>query len=157
MKKILLITAVLGVFLFTTAAFANESGAPFDLQDVRAYLGKMFGKVNKQINDLHKEIANIPAGPQGPVGPQGPQGEPGLPAQHGAGNIAFIARSGNQTVLKTDGTTWFWSNNWIQNNTASVPIPVSDIVSFVGEYFLDKYGDVWVLSNGNNWINAGHP
>lgn len=43
-------------------------------------------------------------GDVGPWGPQGSQGEPGLPAQHGAGNIAFIE---GDYLLKTDGTVWW--------------------------------------------------
>src|SRR3989338_10403167 len=43
-------------------------------------------------------------GNQGEQGPMGPQGEPGLPAQHGAGNIAFIY---GDKLLKVDGAVWW--------------------------------------------------
>jgi len=99
-------------------------------------------------------------GIQGEKGDKGDQGDPGLPAQHGAGNIAFIW--GNY-LLKTDGTIWvaYLGNvpftpepNWPK----SVPIPVSDIVAWEHAFLIDKNGNYWFFSTGSpelGWRNFG--
>lgn len=110
-------------------------------------------------------------GPAGAQGIQGAKGDKGDSATHGAGNIAFcsslVSFAYCQLVLKTDGTIWQWNpndNKWIinPNTPRSVPIPVSDIVLWDNEFFLDKNGDVWryeqtTNGNGDQWRNDRHP
>ncbi|GEM_PF-4089609 len=102
----------------------------------------------------------------GSQGPVGPQGEPGLPAQHGAGNIAFISSISGDFLLKTDGTVWgaFRGNvpyTQIQGNgdgVGNVPVPVSDIVVWQYNKLIDKNGNYWFISLGNvqgGWHNLG--
>lgn len=106
--------------------------------------------------------------PVGPQGPPGPQGEPGLPAQHGAGNIAFIfsdiSASGWNFILKTDGTVWrvewgdypiprFYRIQGTGDGIPNVPIPVSDIVDWQYYNLLDKNGNYWKYQGG--WQNYG--
>lgn len=95
-------------------------------------------------------------GEKGDIGLIGQQGEPGLPAQHGAGNIAFTIQA--DEVLRTDGTVWLYSNgSWIRDlDTSPVPIPVSNIVHFMGRDFLDNNGNVW-RRGVRTWDNVGHP
>lgn len=58
-KRIAIIISLLAVFVIATAVFADESAVPFDLQDIRAYLGKMFGGINKDINSLQSRVDNL--------------------------------------------------------------------------------------------------
>lgn len=101
-------------------------------------------------------------GVAGDTGPMGPQGLKGDKATHGAGNIAFCASYGSncQIVLKTDGTVWEFNgyNVWIPSPSypLSVPVDVSQIVSWERISFLDVNGDVWRWDN-NHWNNQGHP
>ncbi len=130
--------------------------------------------LEKQVVELFQKIANIqllpgPVGPQGPIGLTGPQGiqgdagpkgdkgdtgEQGLPAQHGAGNIAFTYDS---YLLKTDGTVWTsdgLSYRRVQGH--DVPIPVSDIVDWHIWWLTDKNGNFWHSRNDRNlWDNLG--
>lgn len=106
-------------------------------------------------------------GPAGAQGIQGAKGDKGDSATHGAGNIAFCSTYGSSCsfVLKNDGTIWLWNPNdskWIinPNTPKSVPVLVSDIISWDTYSFIDKNGDVWRWNNnGNNsnWSNDGHP
>jgi len=118
----------------------------------------------KAIADLQAKIDNIELipGPEGPQGPKGDKGDPGEDSRFGAGNIAFCdSLASCQNILKTDGTIWQYSSglsSWgprieLPN---SVPIPTDDIVSWNGDTFLDKNGDVWWWQNGQ-WNNIGHP
>lgn len=104
-------------------------------------------------------------GPQGPPGEQGPQGEPGLPAEHGAGNIAFIS---GDFLLKSDGTVWVAgaipNNTYIRvdgvnySGVTNVPIPVGNIVDWHYNKLIDKNGNYWFISLGNvqgGWHNLG--
>jgi hypothetical protein len=108
-------------------------------------------------------------GVQGIQGIQGLQGEKGdlaLPAQHGAGNIAFIA---GDNLLKTDGSVWWLRfENGIPNyykrlgdgsdGVGNVPIPVSDIVDWQYNSLIDKNGNYWFIGLGRvqeGWHNFG--
>lgn len=100
----------------------------------------------------------------GSVGPQGLKGDKGDSVMHGAGNIAFCESYSRacQIVLKTDGTIWEFTGIWIPspNFPQSVPVAVSQIVSWDRFSFLDINGDVWRWESGltpNRWINQGHP
>ena len=99
----------------------------------------------------------------GPMGPRGPQGEPGLPAQHGAGNIAFIFED---FLLKTDGTVWAADRGNIPytriigngDGVGSVPVPVGDIIDWQYNRLIDKNGNYWFIGIGsiqNGWHNFG--
>ena len=99
-------------------------------------------------------------GEKGDTGAQGLQGEQGLPAQHGAGNIAFVY--GNY-VLKTDGTIWIVNSgnipfSQIEGNPGQTPIPVSDIVAWTRNSLIDKDGNLWYIELGRpqeGWHNFG--
>ncbi len=98
-------------------------------------------------------------GPQGPTGLTGPTGATGPQARHGAGNIAFINFQG-LFVLTTDGRIWRKGEGtsavWELEGMAIIPIPVSQIIDWEGQTFLDTDGNVWFYLNGT-WNNGGHP
>lgn len=115
----------------------------------------------------NKEGIQGPKGDKGDTGEQGsvgPQGDTGLPAQHGAGNIAFIAGT---SLLRTDGTVWSLTTDngrrfYLQNSTGggvtSVPIPVNDIVNWQYTSLVDRDGNYWFIEPGNipaGWHNFG--
>lgn len=106
-------------------------------------------------------------GEKGDKGDQGLQGEPGLPAQHGAGNIAFIFED---YLLKTDGTVWVAGANpgnvppythvdgINYSGVTNVPVSVSDIIVWQYNRLVDKNGNYWFISLGNvqgGWHNFG--
>jgi len=98
-------------------------------------------------------------GVQGEVGPKGDKGDVGLSVPRGAGNIATCSEDGCYSVLLKDGTMWFkgsYDSAWKYRINHDVPIPVTDIIYFASERFLDKNGDVWRW-NYDRWENIGHP
>jgi len=105
-------------------------------------------------------------GAQGEPGPQGERGEPGAPAQHGAGNIAFIFED---YLLKTDGTVWVAGANPGNNppytlidcisysGVTNVPVPISKIISWQYRSLLDEEGNYWITGNTcpHTWQKLG--
>ena len=102
-------------------------------------------------------------GDQGEQGPVGPRGEPGLPAQHGAGNVAFIFED---YLLKTDGTVWAAYRGNVPytrilgngDGVRNIPVPVSDIIDWQYSRLVDKSGNYWFINIGNiqgGWMNFG--
>jgi hypothetical protein len=166
MKYITLSSLSIGVLLIASSVYAKEDKSPFD-------------KIWIAIQSLQTEISNIqlmpgPKGDKGDTGlngedgdqgipgepgPQGPKGDKGDSAVNGAGSIAFL--TDGPYVLKTDGTIWqygVFTNGW---NTqvgvpTSVPIPVTDIISWKRYSFIDKDGNFWQYQ-GNDWLNRGQP
>jgi hypothetical protein len=106
-------------------------------------------------------------GVNGTNGEQGPQGEPGPQGISGAGDIAFIygdGQSSPQLVLMNDGKVWSHlvgipenEPEWGRADALDAPIPVEQIVQWVGDQFLDINGDYWFKYANNNWTNAGVP
>jgi len=104
---------------------------------------------------------------QGPQGIQGPQGEQGLPAQTGAGNIAFYYGDSGEgptglplSILTMDGHVFSLYDSWIAAPLAGIdpPIPVADIIQWHLINLLDKNGDVWKFNPASHtWGNFGHP
>lgn len=110
-------------------------------------------------------IQGVP-GIQGEKGEQGEQGIQGPSGKLGAGNIAFIELADPPIrVLKNDNTVFVLQNgSWVPMNTVdssratNVPIPLTDIVQWSGDKFLDSSGNVWVWqTNVFKWENQGHP
>ena len=115
-----------------------------------------------KVAELFEKISNIQLIP-------GPQGEPGLPAQQGAGNIAFISSgtAGGNYLLKADGTVWVWGavpgtpylriDGTNYSGVPNIPVPVSDIISWQYDNLLDKSGNYWSAYGNTNhiWNNFG--
>ena len=128
---------------------------------------RMDCKDNESLLSWNVEGPQGPKGDMGDKGDQGIQGERGLPAQHGAGNIAFIFED---YLLKTDGTVWVAGANpgnippytridgINYSGVTNVPILVSDIISWQYSRIIDRNGNYWFICNCNvkgGWKNFG--
>ena len=120
MKK--LISSVAIILIVLTFAFGfNHQAQAATLKPVSDEITNLWEAIQSLISrvqiletkvaDLFTQLANIQLIP-GPQGPKGDKGESGLPAQHGAGNVAFsyleypkcVDCGRQEYVLKTDGT-----------------------------------------------------
>ena len=163
-SKPIMITAgaliLLGVI--TASAIDNQISACVANDSGKIRIINFLPNMTKQCAPTETLLIWNKEGIQGPKGDTGEKGEPGLPAQHGAGNIAFVYSDGSGALLlKTDGTAW-WERSEnsafrrVEGNIGQVPIPVNQIIDWNLHNFLDENGNFWRFSGPDgNWVILG--
>ena len=148
MKKIIGVSALAIILSFSAVSAAND-GIPLQIEMLWNAIG-----------DLQNQISNIQLLP----GPKGDKGVKGDPALMGAGNVAFVVGnplSGGVQLLSTDGNLYDLGSEgghyvWKPRlSPPSLPVPVSQIVTWEPYRLLDKNGDVWIFTG--IWQNVSHP
>lgn len=131
MKKVVVLASIISVLLVVNLAMADSSsGTPF------AAIWEAINGLQQQVNEIDH---NFP----------------------GAGNIAFISSQVGDWVwvLTNDGAVWAkpFDGDW-QIDLEQVPIPVSEIVQWEPDHFLDSNGNLWIYNPYEGvWANVGHP